>query len=197
MKELVIATQNKGKIAEFKQILEKKGLIVKSLLDYPDIPDIIEDGTTFSENATKKAETLAKYLNSSVIADDSGLVIDAIDGRPGVYSARYAGETKSDSANIEKVLRELVDVPSEDRTGRFVCVIAVARPNEQTLIFEGSCEGTIATEPRGSNGFGYDPIFYIPELEKTMAQLTSEEKNVRSHRANALKNLFANQADWS
>jgi XTP/dITP diphosphohydrolase len=197
MKELVISTKNKGKIAEFKQMLEKKELNVKSLLDYPNIPDIIEDGLTFSENAAKKAETLARYLQCTVIADDSGLVVDALDGRPGVYSARYAGDEKNDSANMEKVLRELVDIPSEDRTARFVCVIAVARPNEKTLIFEGSCEGLITSEPRGSNGFGYDPIFYIPELEKTMAQLSAEEKNKQSHRANALKNLFAKKGEWS
>ncbi|WP_332689932.1 XTP/dITP diphosphatase [Halalkalibacter lacteus] len=197
MKELVISTQNKGKIAEFKQMLGEKGLEVKSLLDYPTIPDIIEDGKTFSENATKKAETLAQQLNCIVIADDSGLVVDALDGRPGVYSARYAGEAKNDNANMEKVLRELVDVPSEDRTARFVCVIAVARPNKTTLVFEGACEGVIARERRGTNGFGYDPIFYVPELEKTMAQLTSEQKNERSHRANALKKLFATQGEWS
>ncbi|WP_332629165.1 XTP/dITP diphosphatase [Halalkalibacter flavus] len=195
MKEIVIATQNKGKIAEFKQLFE--GLEVRSLLDYPNIPDIVEDGMTFAENAAKKAETLATYLNRMVIADDSGLQVDALDGRPGVYSARYAGPSKNDIDNMDKVLRELKDIPSEDRTARFICLIAVASPNQETKIYEGTCEGIITNEARGTNGFGYDPIFYVPDLEKTMAQLTVEEKNKRSHRANALKQLLAHKEEWS
>jgi XTP/dITP diphosphohydrolase len=196
-KEMVIATQNKGKISEFKQMFGEKGWEVRSLLDYPELPDIEEDGETFAENAAKKAETLAKHLDRLVIADDSGLVIDALDGRPGVYSARYAGESKDDAANTEKVLKELVDVPSEDRTARFVCLIAVAKPNGQTRFYEGTCDGYIATEASGSNGFGYDPIFYVPELSKTMAQLTAQEKNNISHRANAIKELLSRQEEWA
>ncbi|MDT8859478.1 XTP/dITP diphosphatase [Alkalihalobacillus sp. MEB130] len=195
MKEIVIATKNKGKIAEFKQMLD--GWEVRSLLDYPDIPDIEEDGDTFSKNAAKKAETLATYLNQMVVADDSGLEVDALDGRPGVYSARYAGSDKSDAANMGKVLTEMLDVPSEDRTARFICVMAVASPKKETRFYEGSCEGMIALEERGTNGFGYDPIFYVPELEKTMAQLTAEQKNERSHRANALHQLLAHKEEWS
>ncbi|KHF40988.1 XTP/dITP diphosphatase [Halalkalibacter okhensis] len=194
MKEIVIATQNKGKIAEFKQLFH--GFEIRSLLDYPTIPDIVEDGETFAENAAKKAETLALHINQMVIADDSGLQVDALDGRPGVYSARYAGESKNDKNNMEKVLMELKDVPSEDRTARFICLIAVASPNQETKLYKGTCEGMIATEARGANGFGYDPIFYIPELDRTMAQLTAEEKNKRSHRANALKELLAHQREW-
>ncbi len=194
---MVIATKNKGKIAEFQQMFAKAGWEVKSLLDYPELPDIEEDGVTFAENAAKKAEVLATHLNQMVIADDSGLVVDALDGRPGVYSARYAGEDKSDTANSEKVLKELVDIPGDDRTARFVCCLAVAKPNRETFFYEGACEGYIAMRATGSNGFGYDPIFYLPELDKTMAQLTAEQKNERSHRAKALKQLLAKKEEWS
>lgn len=195
MKEIVIATENKGKIAEFKQLL--KGWEVRSLLDYPQIPEIIENGETFAENAAIKAETLANHLNCIVIADDSGLEVDALQGRPGVYSARYAGDSKSDEANLRKVLAELVDVPAEDRSARFICVMAVSRPNEQTLFYEGTCEGIIAQEAIGSNGFGYDPIFYVPKHEKTMAELSPEEKNNLSHRANAINKLLTYEHVWN
>ncbi|ARK31641.1 XTP/dITP diphosphatase [Halalkalibacter krulwichiae] len=194
--ELVIATQNKGKLAEFEQMFGVEGFEVKSLIDYPELPEINEDGQTFAENAAKKAETLANYLNQMVIADDSGLVIDALNGRPGVYSARYAGEEKSDVANMDKVLKEMVDIPAEDRSARFVCVMAVAKPNETTKFYEGVCEGTISLEAVGTNGFGYDPIFYVPSFEKTMAQLSSEQKNKISHRGNALNRLLDNKDEW-
>ncbi|NEU29820.1 XTP/dITP diphosphatase [bacterium LRH843] len=196
-KEVIIATKNKGKIYEFEQLFAEVGCSVKSLLDYPDIPDIVEDGKTFAENAAKKAETIAKTFGQMVIADDSGLVVDALEGRPGIYSARYASEEKSDAANNEKVLRELVDIPAEDRTARFVCTIAVARPDRQTLFYEGKCEGIIAREAIGHNGFGYDPIFYIPRLGKTMAQLTSKEKNERSHRSEAMNKLLKSKFEWN
>lgn len=187
---MIIATKNKGKLREFKQLFLEKDVLVKSLLDYPDIPDIVEDGQTFAENAAIKAETIASTFNCSVIADDSGLIVDALDGRPGVYSARYAGEEKDDQANNEKVLRELIDIPDSDRTACFFCAIAVAEPNVQTKIFEGLCEGYITREARGDQGFGYDPIMFIPALGKTMAELTSAEKNKRSHRAQALQALM-------
>lgn len=196
-KEVIIATKNKGKVKEFEQLFAKVGWTVRSLLDYPDIPDVIEDGQTFAENAAKKAETISNAFDQMVIADDSGLMVDALDGRPGIYSARYAGSDKSDAANNEKVLLELQDVPNGERTARFVCTIAVARPNAKTIFYEGTCEGVIAREKAGANGFGYDPIFFIPELGKTMAQLTSKEKNERSHRSMAINKLFANQAEWS
>jgi XTP/dITP diphosphohydrolase len=190
-KQIIIATKNKGKVREFEQMFAKDGYEVKSLLDYKDIPDIEETGETFAENASIKAETLAKALNEVVIADDSGLVVDALDGRPGVYSARYAGLTKSDAANNEKVLKEMQDIPSEDRTARFVCAIAVASPQENTFIVEGICEGVISREPVGTNGFGYDPIMFLPAFDKTMAQLTANEKNGISHRGKALQQLIS------
>ncbi|KQL57557.1 MULTISPECIES: XTP/dITP diphosphatase [Bacillaceae] len=188
MKELLIATANKGKVEDFKKLFQ--GMYeVKSLLDYPHIPDIIEDGQTFQDNAQKKAEVLSKALNETVVADDSGLVIDALNGRPGVFSARYAGEEKNDQANIKKVLEDLRGVAEQDRTARFVCTIALASPDKKTIFFEGQCEGCISHEQIGENGFGYDPIFYVGQTTKTMAQLTLEEKNEISHRARAIEQL--------
>ncbi|BAB06786.1 XTP/dITP diphosphatase [Halalkalibacterium halodurans] len=189
MKEWIVATKNKGKVAEFEAILGKRGFSVKSLLDYPAIEDIEETGSTFNENATIKAEAIAERFQRPVLADDSGLIIDALDGRPGIFSARYAGEEKDDQKNIEKVLRELQDIPWKARTARFHCSIALARPQAETIVFEGTCEGYITTEPKGTGGFGYDPIFYVPSHDKTMAELTQEEKNKLSHRYHALKQL--------
>ncbi|NSL51560.1 XTP/dITP diphosphatase [Calidifontibacillus erzurumensis] len=190
--EILIATKNIGKVNEFQALFEKKGIRVKSLLDYPESIDVEETGSSFAENAKLKAEAFAKQFNKVVIADDSGLCVDALNGSPGVFSARYAGEEKDDEANLQKVLEELKGVPFEKRTARFHCVLAVAFPNKKTKIFEGTCEGYIAEEPVGENGFGYDPIFYLPNLKKTMAQLTTEEKNQISHRARALKKLQEN-----
>ena len=195
-KELVIATKNEGKVREFQQMLSEKGWTVRSLLDFS-VPDVVEDGKTFAENAAKKAETISKALGRLVIADDSGLVVDALDGRPGVLSARYAGVEKDDIANMEKVLAELRDVPPEKRTARFVCTIAVARPNRPTLFYEGVCEGMITRERIGNHGFGYEPIFYVPALGKTMAQLEPHEKNKWSHRAKALEALLAHEREWN
>lgn len=141
------------------------------------------------ENAAKKAETLSAYLNRPVLADDSGLIVDALDGRPGVFSARYAGPDKSDQDNINKVLQEMADLAVEDRTARFYCVIALAEPGKETVYAEGACEGIIAREESGTNGFGYDPIFFVPSYNKTMAQLVPQVKNEISHRGNALRNL--------
>ncbi|OEH91943.1 XTP/dITP diphosphatase [Bacillus solimangrovi] len=189
MGKIIVATKNVGKVRDFAYLLAGKGIEVTSLLDYKDIPDVVEDGETFADNARKKAEEIAERLQIPVIADDSGLIVDALDGRPGVYSARYAGEHKSDEANLLKVLEEMNGVPSEKRTARFFCALAVAIPNKDTIIVEGTCEGMITKEQQGNQGFGYDPIFFIPSKEKTMAQLTKEEKNQISHRANALKKL--------
>jgi XTP/dITP diphosphohydrolase len=189
MKEILIATTNKGKVADFKTLLSPFGIKVKSLLDYEDSIDVEETGSTFRENAILKAETISKQFNTNVIADDSGLAIDSLQGRPGVYSARYAGIEKNDQANIAKVLKELEGLPNEKRTARFHCVLALAIPNKDTRTVEGTCEGVIAKSPIGELGFGYDPIFFLPELEKTMAQLSKEEKNQISHRANAFKKL--------
>ncbi|AOY04436.1 non-canonical purine NTP pyrophosphatase [Bacillus subtilis] len=189
MKEAIIATHNPGKVKEFKEILEPRGYDVKSLAEIGFTEEIEETGHTFEENAILKAEVVAKAVNKMVIADDSGLSIDNLGGRPGVYSARYAGEQKDDQANIEKVLSELKGIEKEQRTARFRCALAVSIPGEETKTVEGHVEGYIAEEPRGEYGFGYDPIFIVKDKDKTMAELTSDEKNKISHRADALKKL--------
>ncbi|MFD2446255.1 XTP/dITP diphosphatase [Bacillus sp. CGMCC 1.16607] len=189
MHEIVIATKNKGKAKEFESLFSKKGFTVKTLLDYPEIEEVEETGKTFEENAILKAEAVAGQLNQTVISDDSGLIVDALDGRPGIYSARYAGEAKDDEANIDKVLEELAGLPGENRTARFYCALAIAIPGKATYTVSGTCEGEILHERRGTNGFGYDPIFFVNEKNHAMAELTSEEKNVISHRAKAIKKL--------
>jgi XTP/dITP diphosphohydrolase len=189
VKTVIIATKNEGKAREFESLFAQKGYEVKTLLDFPDSPDVEETGTTFEENAILKAEAISKEYHQVVISDDSGLIVDALDGRPGVYSARYAGEDKNDEANTNKVLRELEGVPEANRTARFYCALAVASPNQETIIVSGTIEGYITEQPIGENGFGYDPIFYVKELGKTTAELTKEEKNKMSHRAKALKAL--------
>lgn len=189
MKDVIIATKNPGKAKEFASMFSKRGFTVQTLLDYPEIPNIAETGSSFEENAILKAEAVAKLLNKMVISDDSGLIIDALGGRPGIYSARYAGEEKDDEKNIDKVLRELADVPAEKRTARFYCALAVAAPGQETKTVSGTCEGRILYERRGSNGFGYDPIFYVDEKQKAMAELPAAEKNKISHRAQALRKL--------
>ncbi|WP_050615975.1 XTP/dITP diphosphatase [Bacillus testis] len=191
MKKVIIATKNKGKAKEFKTLFAPLGYEVCTLLDVKDAMDVEETGTTFEENAILKAEALRDQFQTMVISDDSGLIIDALDGRPGVYSARYAGEQKDDEANIDKVLAELNDVPDRERTARFYCALAVAIPGQQTVTFRGTVEGRILRERTGSNGFGYDPIFYVESLGKAMAELSPEEKNQISHRANALRELQA------
>lgn len=188
MKEVIVATKNEGKAAEFREMLAPYGFDVKTLLDFQEtMPDIEETGKTFQENAQLKAEQIATLLQKPVIADDSGLAIDYLNGRPGVYSARYAGEPTDDVANYEKVLSELKDLAEENRTARFICVLAFARPQEDTIFTEGRCEGTITTEALGTNGFGYDPIFIPKGYANTMAELASSEKNKLSHRYHALK----------
>ncbi|MFE8696928.1 XTP/dITP diphosphatase [Cytobacillus sp. FJAT-53684] len=189
MSEVIIATKNQGKAKEFTRMFQPLGFEVKTLLDFPEIKDVEETGTTFEENAILKAETIARLLDRMVIADDSGLAIDALEGRPGIYSARYAGEEKSDEANMNKVLEELTDVPDNERKARFFCALAVASPGKETFIVSGTCEGLILREKRGSYGFGYDPIFFAIEKGKAMAELTPEEKAQISHRANALRKL--------
>lgn len=189
MKEAIIATHNPGKVKEFKEILEPKGYDVKSLAEIGFTEEIEETGHTFEENAILKAEAVARAVNKMVIADDSGLSIDNLGGKPGVYSARYAGEQKDDQANIDKVLSELKGIEKEQRTARFRCALAVSIPGAETKTVEGHVEGYIAEEPRGEYGFGYDPIFIVKDKDKTMAELTSDEKNKISHRADALKKL--------
>lgn len=189
MKTMIIATKNKGKAREFERLFRPLGFEVKTLLDFDEIEDIEETGTTFEENAIIKAEAVSKETGQVVIADDSGLIVDALNGAPGIYSARYAGSDKNDEANIDKVLKELEEVPEEKRTARFYCALAVAFPNSKTITVYGTCEGSILRERRGSNGFGYDPIFFVNELGVSMAELTPEQKSKISHRGNALKNL--------
>lgn len=191
MKEVIIATKNKGKAREFAQMFQSLGIEVKTLLDFDEIDDVEETGKTFEENAILKAETIAKKMNKIVIADDSGLIVDALHGAPGIYSARYAGEQKDDEANIDKVLTELEGIEETERTARFYCALAIAIPAQETVTVSGTCEGLILRERKGKNGFGYDPIFFVKELGKSMAELTATEKGQISHRAQALKKLEA------
>lgn len=193
---VIIATRNKGKAKEFEALFNEKGYDIKTLLDYPELDDVEETGTTFHENALLKAETIADKLNTLVLADDSGLTVDALYGQPGVYSARYAGEEKNDAKNNAKLLMELADTPLEKRQAAFHCSLALAAPGKESLVIEGQVKGIIAEVPRGTHGFGYDPLFYIPDKDKTMAQLTQEEKNEISHRAVALKKLSGKLDDW-
>lgn len=187
-RDILLATHNQGKIKEFSAYLARLGWQVQGLPD--DAPPVVEDGLTFADNARKKAETMARHFHLPVLADDSGLEVEALHGQPGVHSARYAGEKATDEENNAKLLRELSGVPWERRTARFVCVLALAVPGKETQIFRGECDGRILREPRGDGGFGYDPLFYLPDLDKTMAELTLEEKNLISHRANALRQLI-------
>ncbi|KSU83735.1 XTP/dITP diphosphohydrolase [Fictibacillus enclensis] len=187
--KVLIATKNAGKVKEFQFMFAEMGVEVSSLLDVENAPDVEETGTTFAENARLKAEEIANLYHLPVISDDSGLVIDALGGRPGVFSARYAGIEKDDEKNMDKVLDEMRSVPEEERTARFVCTLAIARPGKETVIVEGHCEGSIAYKKTGSHGFGYDPIFLVQGISKTMAELTKEEKNQISHRAKALAEL--------
>lgn len=196
MKQVVIATQNKGKAKDFETMLSPLGYQVLTLLDVAQDMDVKETGVTFEENAILKAEAVSHALGIPVISDDSGLEIDALDGEPGVYSARYAGVAKSDNANIDKVLEKLDGVPESERTARFRCVLAVSAPGQQTETFSGSCEGIILSERRGDNGFGYDPVFFVPDLDKAMAELKPHEKAAISHRGNALRKLNENMPAW-
>lgn len=190
METILIATNNKGKLKDFEAVFNPMGFQIKSLKDYPNIEEVEETGTTFEENAILKAEYLSNIVKSPVIADDSGLIVDALEGRPGVYSARYAGLHKSDEDNLQKVLKELHNVHSGKRTASFYCALALAIPGKETITVHGTVNGYIATEKKGTNGFGYDPIFFLPELDKTMAELSAEEKSGLSHRGNAINALM-------
>lgn len=186
---VVLATRNKGKVAEFRDLFEGLGVEIRTLEDFGPIPPVEEDGLTFEENALKKARFTARVLGLPSIADDSGLTIEALHGRPGVRSARYSGEDATDEANNRKVLEEMAEM--EDRRAAFVCVIAIAVPRGPALIYEGTCEGMIAQKQAGSSGFGYDPVFFYPPLGKTFAQLSLEEKNRISHRGKAMAEVRA------
>ncbi|MDD4792074.1 MAG: XTP/dITP diphosphatase [Firmicutes bacterium] len=186
MRRLVIATRNRGKLEEIRQILSDLNISVESLSDYPGIEEIEETGETFRENALEKAITVAKHTEQVVLADDSGLVVDALGGAPGVMSARYAGTGASDSDRYRKLLAAMESVPDDQRTARFMCVVAIATPEGRTWTVEGSVEGAITREPRGKGGFGYDPVFLVPELGLTFAEIDAKTKNHMSHRARAL-----------
>ena len=184
---LVIATRNKGKTEEIKSLLKSYPVEIKNLDDFGPIPEVVEDGDTFDDNAYKKASFTAKVLGYPALSDDSGLVVEALDGRPGVHSARYCGEEASDEERSLKILEEMTGV--ENRTAAFECVISIAVPTGPALTYEGRCEGVITEKAAGENGFGYDPIFFYPPLKKTFAEMTREEKNQVSHRGKALKEV--------
>jgi XTP/dITP diphosphohydrolase len=194
---IVLATRNEGKVKEFRQVLGAFDIDLRSLNDFGPIPEAVEDGDTFEENAYKKALFTARVLGLPAIADDSGLVVAALGGAPGVYSARYAGAKASDRDNIEKLLQAMAG--QSDRRAAFHCVISLAVPTGPALTYEGKCEGTITAAPVGRDGFGYDPVFFSPELGKTFAESTIEEKNKISHRGRALSEFgaeFAKIAKW-
>lgn len=188
MERIVVGTRNSGKISEIREALAGLPFDIIGLPEQG-IPDAEETGTTFEQNAIIKARHYAGHTGEYCLADDSGLEVDALHGEPGVYSARYAGEGASDSGNNNKLLQELQAVPQEQRTARFRSVLALVGPDESLLLAEGVCEGVLLTETRGTGGFGYDPLFWLPEYQQTLAEMTVNEKNAVSHRGNALKIL--------
>ncbi|WIV18506.1 XTP/dITP diphosphatase [Paenibacillus polygoni] len=196
---VIVATKNKGKVREFSHAFAALGIEVKSMYDYPDLPDVVEDGETFAANAFKKAKTVGDALHLPVLADDSGLCVDRLDGAPGVYSARYAGEDASDADNNEKLLSTLLSLQLGEDTeqpllspARFVCALVLYDPSTGNKVESfGSVEGFITSEGAGQGGFGYDPLFYLPEYDKTMAELSLDEKQAISHRGAALRELMA------
>lgn len=184
---LVLATRNKGKTREFAELLNHPSIEIRNLDDFGPIPEVVEDGATFDDNAYKKSSFTARILGYPALADDSGLCVDALGGAPGVISARYAGENATDAENVRKMLDAVKN--EKNRKAAFKCVISIAVPGGAALTYEGECKGVIIDEPKGDNGFGYDPIFYYPELGKTFAQLSIEEKGRVSHRGKALQEL--------
>ena len=199
MKRVLLATSNPGKIRDFAGAASHHGIEIASIPNFASLPTPVEDGQTFEENARKKAEQYSRYAPGElVLADDSGIEIDALGGAPGVHSARYAAdephladENTDDDLNNARVLRELKGVPPEERTGRFVCVIAAARDGQTVAVFEGKAEGVILDHLRGSHGFGYDPMFFFPAINKTFAELTAKEKAHYSHRGAAFRKFLA------
>ncbi len=194
---IVLATSNKNKLREIKELLQGFPVTIKSLDDFGPMPEAIEDGDTFDDNAYKKALHYAKVLGLPCLADDSGLVVDALDGRPGVYSARYAGPDATDWKNCEKLLGEMAE--KTNRSAHFVCVLSLATPAGPALTWEGRCDGEILKERRGESGFGYDPIFFYPAFGRTFAEVTLAEKSSVSHRGRALAEFakeFSNVQVW-
>lgn len=196
MPKLMLATTNPGKVREFKSLLEQSGLAAGLELltpaDWPEaLPDVDETGATFAENARLKAAALARATGLVALADDSGLCVEALGGRPGLHSARWAGVGATDDGRNAKLLLELAGVPSDKRTARYVCVVSLAMPDGTSVEAEGTCGGVIAEAASGSDGFGYDPLFWVPEFGRTMAELSASEKSQISHRARALAALLA------
>lgn len=189
MQTVVIASGNKGKLKEFRELMADLPVEVKSLADYPEIGDIEENGATFAENAYIKAKAVYDATGCLCIADDSGLEVDALDGAPGIYSARYAGEKKDDTANNAKLLAALENVPDDKRGAQFHCAIVAITADGSRFDAEGIVRGRILRAPRGENGFGYDPLFYVPEFERTTAELSMDEKNAISHRGKAVRKM--------
>ncbi len=195
---ILVATSNPGKIRDFAGAAAAYGIAIANIPNFSSLPQVVEDGITFEENARKKAESYSLAVPGElVLADDSGLEIDALDGAPGVHSARYAADdpqaaecNTDDDANNARVLRELESVPAQERTGRFICVLAVARDGQILQTFRGTTEGLILNASRGQNGFGYDPLFFFPAIQKTFAQLDAEEKSHYSHRGAAFRQLL-------
>ncbi|NOS83160.1 MAG: XTP/dITP diphosphatase [Nitrospira sp.] len=185
MRELVLATRNRHKGEELAALLGDLGITIRTLDEFPDAPDVVEDGETCEANAIKKARAIAEFTGLPAVADDTGLEVDALGGRPGVYAARYAGEDATYEDNCRKLLRELAGVPCERRTARFLTVAAIALPSDGVQVAHGTLNGVIAEEASGALGFGYDPVFFVPELGKTLAQLSAGQKNTISHRAKA------------
>ncbi|MDT8899949.1 XTP/dITP diphosphatase [Anaeroselena agilis] len=196
MISIVVATGNKGKVKEIAAALAALPVEVLALDKFPAIPEAEENGDTFAANAVLKATHYALHTGMPCLADDSGLEVDALNGAPGVYSARYAGPGATDEACNAKLLAALADVPQNERTARFRCVLAYVDPDGALLTAEGTCEGTILREPRGTGGFGYDPLFLLPGAAKTMAEMTIEEKNAVSHRGQALRNMATTLARY-
>jgi XTP/dITP diphosphohydrolase len=200
MKHILLATSNPGKLRDFGGAAAGYGIEVQTLPNFASLPAVVEDGATFEANARKKAEAYSRYAPGGfVIADDSGLEVDALGGAPGVHSARYSADdpqeaenNTDDELNNAKLMREIQRVSADRRGGRFVCVIAAARNGETLAVFEGKAEGIILERPRGFNGFGYDPLFYFPQIDKTFAELSAEEKAQYSHRGAAFRKLL----DW-
>ena len=198
MRKILIATSNPGKLRDFGGAALRHGVEVAGIPGFSSLPAVVEDGLTFEANACKKAEAYSRHVpGETVVADDSGLEIDALHGAPGVHSARYAADepdkadaNTDDEANNARVLLELRGVPSAQRSGRFVCVLAAARDGKTLATFRGVAEGVILDVPRGENGFGYDPLFYFPSIKKTFAELSAEEKSKYSHRGAAFRELL-------
>jgi XTP/dITP diphosphohydrolase len=190
MINLVIATSNQHKLKEFKALLTDYQVTFLSLKDFPHIPEIVEDGKSFRENALKKATVVARATGKLTIADDSGLEVEALGGRPGVYSARFAGDGAGDAENNARLLQELKGVPPGRRGACFKCVLGIATPQGETAYVEGECRGVIIDELRGHHGFGYDPVFLVPEYNQTFSEMPPEHKNSISHRSRALRKLL-------